>query len=114
MIKYRQEITAYTFRNYTRERIRQLLSYDNMSSYQENMLPCQLVLAVGFLTWVNISLSTSIDGETMTAQIPFLLPLPPDFGVEANSSMYCLTACTYSSELVRCKQGVYISGESDN
>ena len=27
------------------------------------------------------SLSTSIDGETMTAQIPFLLPLPPEFGV---------------------------------
>ena len=39
-----------------------------------------------------------------------LLTLPPDFGVEANGFMYCPTACTYSSELVRGKHGVYISG----
>ena len=55
MIKCRQEIIAYTFRNYTRQRIRQLLSYpfnDNMSSYQENLSLCQRVLAVGFLTLV--------------------------------------------------------------
>ena len=39
--------------------------------------------------------------------------LPPvDFGVEANGFVYCPTACTYSSELVRGKQGVYISGQS--
>ena len=128
MLKYRQEIIVYTFRNYTRQRIRQLLSYpfnENMSSYQENMLLCQRVLAVGFLTWVITShfmvkylvalnsLSISIGGETMTAQVPF--PSPPfDFGVEANGFMYCPTACTYSSELVRGKQGVYISGYSAN
>ena len=55
MIKFRQEIIAYTFRNYTRQRIRQLLSHPfnvNMCSYQENMLLCQRVLAVGSLTWV--------------------------------------------------------------
>ena len=55
MIKYRQEIIAYTFRNYTRQHIRQLLSYpfnDNMSVYQENLSLCQRVLAVGFLTLV--------------------------------------------------------------
>ena len=55
MIKYRQEIIAYTFRNYTRQHIRHLLSYpfnDNMSSYQENLSLCQRVLAVGFLTLV--------------------------------------------------------------
>ena len=55
MIKCRQEIIAYTFRNYTRQRIRQLLSCpfnDNMSSYQENLSLCQRVLAVGFLTLV--------------------------------------------------------------
>ena len=55
MVKYRQEIIAYTFRNYTRQRSRQLLSYlfnVNMSSYQENMLLCQRVFAVGFLTRV--------------------------------------------------------------
>ena len=54
MIKYRQEMAAYTFRKYTRH-IRQLLSHlsnDNKSSYQENMLLCQRVLVAGFLTWV--------------------------------------------------------------
>ena len=59
MIKYRQEIIAHTFRNYTPQQIRQLLSYpfnDNMSSYQENLFLCQRVLALGFLTWVITSL----------------------------------------------------------
>ena len=118
MIKYRQETIACTL----------TLSYpfnDNMSSYQENMLLCQrvfggrilnlgnngqVILAVKYLVALN-SLSISIGGETMTAQIPF--PSSPlDFGVEANGFMYFPTAYTYSSELVRCKQGVYISGES--
>ena len=61
------------------------------------------------------SLSISIGGEPMTAQITFPFFLTPplvDFGVEANTFMYCPTACTYSSELVRGKQGVYISGQS--
>ena len=55
MVKYPQEIIAYTFRNYTRQHIQQLLSYpfnDNLSPYQENMFLCHRVLAVGFLTLV--------------------------------------------------------------
>ena len=119
MIKCRQEIIAYTFRNYTRQRIRQLLSYpfnDNMSSYQENLSLCQRVLAVGFLRHT----CGEIFGYTEFAfdfhwwwnydsadPFPFS---PLDFGVEANGFMYCPTACTYSSELVRGKQGVYTSG----
>ena len=57
MIKYRQKIVVYTFTKNTRH-IRQLFSYpfnDNISSYQENLLLCQRVLAVGFLAWVIIN-----------------------------------------------------------
>ena len=55
MIKYGQEIIAYILRNYTRQNIRQLLSYpfnNNMSPYQENMFLCKRALAVGFITLV--------------------------------------------------------------
>ena len=55
MVKYRQEIIADTFRNYSRQHVRQFLSYpfnDNMSPYQENIFLCKRVLAVGFLTLV--------------------------------------------------------------
>ena len=55
MVKYRQEIIAYTFRYYTRQHIRQLLSYpfnDNKSPYQENIFLLQRGLEVGFLTLV--------------------------------------------------------------
>ena len=128
IIKYRRQIIAYTFRNYTRQCIRQLLSYlfnDNKSSYQENMLLCKRVLAVGFLTWVITShTSGEIFGYTEFAfdfhwwwnyNSADLFPFPPlDFRVEVNGFMYCPTACTYSSKLVRGKQRVYISGESAN
>ena len=54
MIKYRQEIAAYTFRKYIRH-FQQLLSHPsshNKSSYQKNMLLRQQVLVAGFLSWV--------------------------------------------------------------
>ena len=129
MIKCRQEIAAYTFRKYTRH-IRQLLSHpsnDNKSSYQENMLLCQRVLVAGFLTWVITSHICEIFGCTEIAlDFHWLVkllqrwslsllpppPPPPDFWVEAIGFMYCPTTCTHSSDLVRGKQGVYISGYS--
>ena len=125
MIKYRQEIIAYTFRNYTRQHIRQLLSYpfnDNMSPYQENMLLCQRdsILNLGnnksylrwniWLHWIRFRFPLMV--RLWHRRSLSRLTLPPDFGVEANSFMYCPTACTYSSETVRDKQGVYISGQS--
>ena len=129
MIKYRRQIVAYTFRKYTRHHIRQLLS----NQFNDNNLFLSrkhVALPTGFGCRISNlgksksyivkylfalkSLSISIGGETMTAQIPFLSPPPPppppDFGVEANGFMYCPTARTYSSELVRGKQGVYTSG----
>ena len=120
MIKCRQEIIAYTFRNYTRQRIRQLLSYP----FNDNV----------FLSRKLVSLPTGFSGRILKTYLRWniwlhwirfrfplvvnlwqrgslsLLTLPPDFGVEANGFMYCPTACTYSSELVRGKQGVYTSG----
>ena len=116
MIKYRRQIVAYTFRKYTRYHIRQLFSNqlnDNnlFLSIKHVALPtgfgCR-ILNLGnsksyFVKYFFAlkSLSISIGGETMTAQItfPFLQqPLPPlvDFGVEANrlhvlpNSMYIL------------------------
>ena len=138
MIKYRRQIVAYTFRKYTRYHIRQLFS----NQFNDNNLFLSIkhvALPTGFgCKILNLgnskshivkylfalkSLSISIGGETMTAQItfPFLQHPPPppppppplvDFGVEANGFMYCPTASTYSFELVRGKQGVYISGQS--
>ena len=123
MIKYRRQIVAYTFRKYTGYHIRQLFS----NQFNENNLFLSIkhvALPTGFgcrilnlgnsksyfvkYLFAMKSLSISIGGETMTAQHP----LPLEFGVEANGFMYCPTACTYSSELVRGKQGVYISGQS--
>ena len=129
MIKYRQEIIAYTFRNYTRQHIRHLLSYlfnDNMSPYQENMFVAWptgfggRILNLGndksYLRW-NIWLHWILFRFPLVVKLwqrrsLFLLPLPPDFRVEANGFIYCPTACIYSSELVRGKKGVYISGQS--
>ena len=125
MIKYRQKISAYTFRKYTRH-IRQLLSHpsnDNKSSYQENMLPCQR----GFGGRIfNLAVITShmceIFGCTeivfdfywlvkllQRRSLSLLFPSPPsppppDFGVEAIGFMYCPTTCTHSSDLVRGKR----------
>ena len=117
MIKYRRQIVAYTFRKYTRYHIRQLFSNqfnDNnlFLSIKHVALPtgfgCR-ILNLGnsksyFVKYLFAlkSLSISIGGETMTAQItfPFLQQPPPplvDFGVEANrlhvlpNSMYILT-----------------------
>ena len=119
MIKYRRQIVAYTFRKYTRYHIRQLfsnqLSDNNLFlSIKHVALPtgfgCR-ILNLGnsksyFVKYLFAlkSLSISIGGETMTAQItfPFLQQPPPppsplvDFGVEANrlhvlpNSMYIL------------------------
>ena len=118
MIKYRRQIVAYTFRKYTRYHIRQLFSNqlnDNnlFLSIKHVALPtgfgCRILNLgnskshiVKYL-FVLKSLSISIGGETMTAQItfPFLQQPPPpsplvDFGVEANrlhvlpNSMYIL------------------------
>ena len=117
MIKYRRQIVAYTFRKYTRYHIRQLFSNqlnDNnlFLSIKHVALPtgfgCR-ILNLGnsksyFVKYLFAlkSLSISIGGETMTAQItfPFLQQPPPptlvDFGVEANrlhvlpNSMYIL------------------------
>ena len=117
MIKYRRQIVAYTFRKYTRYHIRQLFS----NQFNDNNLFLSIkhvALPTGFgCRILNLgnskshivkylfalkSLSISIGGETMTAQItfPFLQhPRPPplvDFGVEANrlhvlpNSMYIL------------------------
>ena len=117
MIKYRRQIVAYTFRTYTRYHIRQLFS----NQLSDN----NLFLSIKHVVWptgfgcriLNLgnsksyfvkylfapkSLSISIGGATMTAQItfPFLQQPPPpplvDFGVEANrlhvlpNSMYIL------------------------
>ena len=116
MIKYRRQIVAYTFRKYTRYHIRQLFSNqlnDNnlFLSIKHVALPtgfgCR-ILNLGnsksyFVKYLFAlkSLSISIGGETMTAQItfPFLQqphPSPIYFGVEANrlhvlpNSMYIL------------------------
>ena len=128
IIKYWRQIVEYTFRNYTRQRIRQLLSYpfnDNMSSYQEKhvALPTGFggrILNLGnnksylrwniWLHWIRFRFLLVV--KLWQRRSLSLLTLPPDFGVEANGFMYCPTACTYSSELVRGKQGVYISGQS--
>ena len=119
MVKYRQEIIAYTFRNYSRQHIRQFLSYP----FNDNMSPLQTgfggtILNLGnnksylrwniWLHWIRFRFPLVV--KLWQRRSLSLLPLPPDFGVEANGFMYCRTACTYSSELVRCKQGVYISG----
>ena len=112
MIKYRQEIIAHTFRNYTRQRIRQLLSYpfnDNMSSYQGKhiALPTSFggrILNLGnnksylrwniWLYWIRFRFSLVVKLWQL-AQIPFPSSPPPlDFGVEANGFMYCPTTCT--------------------
>ena len=133
MIKYRRQIVAYTFRKYTRYHIRQLFSNqlnDNnlFLSIKHVALPtgfgCR-ILNLGnsksyFVKYLFAlkSLSISIGGETMTAQItfPFFNNTPPPpvpiLELKQNAFMYCPTACTYSSELVRGKQGVYISGQS--
>ena len=133
MIKYRRQIVAYTFRKYTRYHIRQLFSNqlnDNnlFLSIKHVALPtgfgCR-ILNLGnsksyFVKYLFAlkSLSISIGGETMTAQItfPFLQqPPPPPLSIlelKQIGFMYCPTACTYSFELVRGKQGVYISGQS--
>ena len=122
MIKYRQQIAAYTFTKYTRH-IRQLLSHpfnDNKSSYQENMLLCQRALVAGFLTWLITSHICEIFGCTEIAldfhwlvkllqrrSLSLLFPPSPppsDFGVEAIGFMYCPTTCKHSPDLVRSKR----------
>ena len=94
MIKYRRQIVAYTFRKYTRYHIRQLFS----NQFNDNNLFLSIkhvALPTGFscrilnlgnskshivkYLFVLKSLSISIGGETMTAQItfPFLQQPPP-------------------------------------
>ena len=93
MIKYRRQIVAYTFRKYTRYHIRQLfsnqLSDNNLFlSIKHVALPtgfgCRILnlgnsksYIVKYLFALK-SLSISIGGETMTAQITFpFLQQPP-------------------------------------